>query len=90
MIADQGIASKLFDPGVNSSYTGSIRSLQQIAGVEADGILGPNTANAINALDPKATLDQFKLAELQRYREIEAKHPEWAKNFKGWEARVLR
>lgn len=89
LIWDQALASKAFNLAVNSGPSGVIKSLQEVAGVTQDGVLGPITAAALNQMNPQTALDHFKLAELKRYEQIEAAHPEWAADFAGWKARVL-
>ena len=74
----------VFDFGVNSGPSRSIKAAQQIVGVTADGVLGPITLAAINAYDPRSfitVLNDKRLRFLQGLRI-------WSTFGRGWTARV--
>jgi lysozyme family protein len=54
-INDQAVATWLYDHVVNGGGRGAMW-IQEAAGVKADGTIGPQTIQAINAADPKALL----------------------------------
>lgn len=52
-----GVDYAVFDYGINSGISRSVRTLQETVGVVVDGVLGPNTLAAVNARDRGATID---------------------------------
>jgi lysozyme family protein len=78
---DVGIA--LFDSCVNQGPSWSVKCLQSIAGVTADGIVGKHTIDACSA---PGVCDRFLAARIERYRSL----PSYSRFGKGWEARVDR
>lgn len=86
-ICDQlpiGVDYVVFDFAVNSGVTRAIRFLQNCAGVEADGIIGPKTLAAVNALNP---IDLCKCVCDNRLVFLK-KQPTWPRYGKGWSNRV--
>lgn len=80
----KGVDLAVFDFGVNSGNSRSIKFLQQILGVTADGSLGPITMAAVNASDPHGLVQQLcarRLAFLQGLKTFEFFG-------KGWTRRV--
>lgn len=70
-IADQKVATKVFDCSVNCGPSRAHRMAQNAAikcgqNITADGIFGPNTIKAINACDPKQWM-QAMIAEMTNY-----------------------
>jgi len=52
-IKNQNLASLLYDYIIHSGSTKAITAIQKIVGTHADGIIGDNTINAINANNPQ-------------------------------------
>lgn len=77
-----------FDWAVNHSPQGAIRTLQQAAGAESDGLWGPQTAAACAAVDPDALLARYLDLRVQWYRDDVAADPTQAKFLDGWLNRV--
>lgn len=90
-IADQRVATKLFDAHVNMGPVQAIRLLQLSLGtieagpVVADGIIGSYTIEAINAADPGRLIDEFKARLAKHYCELNK--PEF---LLGWLRRAVR
>ena len=52
LINDQEIATKVLDLGANDGIGTVVKFLQNSVGVTMDGVLGPETAAAVNSKDP--------------------------------------
>lgn len=79
-----GVDYAVFDFAVNSGTGRATRMLQQIAGVEADGIIGPRTLAAARAMNPRDLIEEIcdkRLAFLQGL-------PTWPTFGLGWSRRV--
>lgn len=70
-VNDQAVADWLYDHAVNGGNRG-VMWMQEAVGVKADGVVGPQTIRAINAVDPKALLDRvmdiavaYRMAKVQ-------------------------
>lgn len=74
----------VFDFGVNSGPSRSIKFAQKIVGVAVDGVLGPATLAAINAYDPAAFVNKLCDERLEFLRRLGI----WGTFGKGWAARV--
>lgn len=64
-----GVDYAILDYGINSGISRSAKVLQTIAGVPADGVIGPVTIAAVLTLDPYTVIDKIyteRLAFLQR------------------------
>lgn len=78
------IAFLHFDTAVNHGVGTAIRLLQQAAGVETDGELGPVTSAAVAAADVTDILDKIAELRRQRYRAL----PHFWRFGRGWLRRV--
>lgn len=79
-----GVDYAVFDYAVNSGTTRAIRQLQQCAGVDADGLIGPKTLASVqskNPVDLCRCICDNRLAFLQRLQT-------WPTFGKGWGRRV--
>lgn len=92
-IADQVIATKIFDATVNMG-PGWAHSLAQQAAIAlgqnmiVDGILGAKSFAAINACFPAAYLQAYGEAMAERYRDIIRRDPTQEKFRRNWLARA--
>lgn len=86
LINDQQLANSVYDFGVNSGTSRSAKFLQQSAGVEADGIIGNKTLNAVNSADRKVIYYDFNKRRETFYKSI-AKGNQ-AKFLKSWLSRL--
>jgi len=79
-----GVDYATYDLAVNSGTRRAAKYLQEIAGVFADGIIGPKSIDAIEALDPEQTVEvlcDMRLNFLKRLTTFDTFG-------KGWSARV--
>ena len=79
-----GVDYAAYDLAVNSGVGRAAKYLQEIAGVPADGIIGPKSLEAIKACNPKDVVDalcDMRLAFLKRL-------PTFDTFGKGWSRRV--
>lgn len=95
-IADQMLANKVFDIAVNQGLGPSAKMLQQAVNdlqlggtlLQVDGVIGPKTVAAVNALPPSNLLTQFRALAEARYQEIAANNPALTGDLPGWLARL--
>ena len=77
----------VFDFAVNSGVVGAAKCLQQVIGVDVDGVIGPQTLGKLRSLEPEDVLVDFLAARLLRMAKAGAK---FEHNGKGWFRRVVR
>jgi lysozyme family protein len=87
------IATKVFDIAVNIGGIRANKFAQQAASqcgklCAADGVLGPNSFNAICAVDPNCFVTNFEALVASRYRLLTIENPKLSKYLKGWLRRV--
>ena len=86
------IAGHYFDFAVNSGGRTACRTLQQIlvqnfnAQIAVDGLMGPQTANAVDSVDHSSLLALYAAARIRFLHSII--RPSNAKNLRGWLRRV--
>lgn len=95
LIKHDGIATAIFDMGVLFGIGVPPKFAQAICNAHGskltvDGKIGPFTASAINALDPKVFINDFKLKCDARFRDIAARIPKNQRFLKGWLNRSRR
>ena len=73
-----------FDAAVNHGVSGAAKMLQQAAGVDVDGEIGPATLSAIARLSPQAVIDEYAAIRRARYRSL----PHFWRFGRGWLNRV--
>jgi len=83
LIGDELLALHVFDFAVNSGNSRSIKILQKVIGVEADGAFGKDTLLAVNT---GSHVEAFKQARIDFYKLIGTGKN--AKFLKGWINRV--
>lgn len=69
-IADQDVATSLFDFAVNTGVKKAVTIAQLAAQITADGIVGEKSIKAINALDPEIFLLRLTIGKISRYAAI--------------------
>ena len=93
LVRDQAVANKIFDMAVNMGE-GTANMIAQKAAVSlgatiaVDGVFGPKTVAAINALEPPRFMVAYKRLLVARYQEIVRRHPELAVFLPGWLTRA--
>ena len=78
------IATHLFDAAVNHGSTTAIKLLQRAVNASDDGVLGPKTIAAIQALPEKQVVYFFIQHRRNFYLRIVERNPSQAKFLKGW------
>jgi lysozyme family protein len=79
-----GADCTVFDFGVNSGSSRSIKYAQTVVGVGIDGVLGPTTQAAINGHDPRDFVNRLCEVRLRFLRGLRT----WGTFGRGWSARV--
>ena len=74
----------LFDAGVNSGVAQTVRWMQRIVGVTADGLLGPRTLSAVNNSDAAKFLAKFNGQRLLFMTSLST----WPSFGRGWARRI--
>lgn len=88
-IKSQKVADVLFGQFVNMGGN-AIKLAQAVAGVIADGKIGPKTLAAINGMDEERFLDKLCIAMFARYYAIGMKDRTQRVWWPGWFGRALR
>lgn len=81
-----GVDLVTFDFAVHSGNGRASKYLQRIGGVTVDGVIGPKTLAAVNAMDAKTTINLLCDRRLEFLKGL----PTWKFFGKGWQARVSR
>jgi lysozyme family protein len=93
-IADQRVASSIFDFAVNTSAYGrpavAVKLAQIVAGVAPDGAFGPKTLEAVNAMDGALFVARYAVAKIARYRDIVQRDRSQLRFLLGWLNRALK
>lgn len=79
-----GVDYALFDFAVNSGPVRAIRTVQEIVGVTADGVIGPKTLAAINSQDPGDLVAKICDKRMEFLRGLK----NWPSFSVGWTRRV--
>ena len=79
-----GVDYAAFDLAVNSGVGRASKYLQQIAGVTADGVIGPKSLEAIKSRDPKEMADALCNMRMDFLKRL----PTFETFGKGWSRRV--
>ena len=96
-LASDEIAKRVFDAGVNMGSGTAAKLLQQAVNavteppgpfVQVDGMLGPGTVAASNALNPGDLVAGFKGARASYYQKIVSADPSKAQYLAGWLSRA--
>jgi lysozyme family protein len=93
-IVSDGIAISLFDFFINSEV-GAAKSIQRALQrlgfkIEADGMIGPMTINAINTAVPKVLNNYFTEERIEYYNEVVIRDSKQVVYLSGWKNRALR
>jgi len=86
-ITDKRLQSQLIDFGVNSGSFLAIQELQKILHVNADGILGPKTLEALSAANPKVVNNALVVSRLKMIGRLLVRNPNQHKFALGWISR---
>jgi len=90
-LSDQGVATKVFDTGVNVGPVTGVQYLQHAynsvyvttgkPALDVDGHIGPVTLSAINAADAQALLSKYRELQEQHYQAWVAADPQDRQKF---------
>lgn len=86
LVEDEGVRVQAIDWGVTSGPATAIKALQQLVGVNKDGVLGPATAAAVNAADLN---NKLAVSRAVFYASIVERDTKQAANIVGWTRRAL-
>jgi lysozyme family protein len=88
VIADQTLATKMLDLSVNVGGGTAVKLLQKAVLLPPDGLLGSQTAQAVNQLQAQSVLTRLRAEAGRYYRLIVGRHPEWGDDLGGWLQRL--
>lgn len=93
-IADQAVAYTLYSFATNSSArlrpTTAVKLAQLVVGATPDGVFGPKTLSAVNAMSPELFVAKYALARLARYEQIVRRNRTQERFLLGWLSRTLQ
>lgn len=79
------IRGEVFDNSVNQGPSQAAKNLQRAVSVKDDGIIGPQTIDAVNNANPEETMEKFKQNVLGVYDAIRVNNPDnYNKHKNGW------
>lgn len=88
-ITNTKLQHQLVDFGVNSGPGVAVKNLQQILGVEQDGVIGNKTLEAIEKMDARTLNNELAKARCLLLARICVKTPSQLKFLVGWLNRAL-
>lgn len=92
-LADQTVASKLFDAAVNMGIVQAVKLFQRAINqlpqppqkvLVADGVLGPLTISAANSCNAALLIETMSEQQEDFYKDLAAAKPEHAGDLAGW------
>ncbi|WP_103576571.1 putative peptidoglycan-binding domain-containing protein [Campylobacter concisus] len=83
-------ANELFCFAVNVGTKSAVRVLQDMLGLQCDGIMGQETLRALNNYNEQAFDVDFDRAEIAYYRNLIRKNPRLGIYERGWENRARK
>lgn len=81
---DPAIGFQVFDAAVNSGIVQAVKFLQRAVGVTADGLAGPATVAAVQALPASVVVARFNAERLEFMTSLGI----WDRFGKGWARRI--
>ena len=89
-LEDGPMKGLIFEYGVNAGMGRALRTAQTVAGVDADGNLGPVSKKALEAMDFKLFLVMYNMERVKYYAGLANKNArKYDVYFRGWVNRVL-
>lgn len=83
IVTDQRVADNLFDCSINQGSGIAVRFMQQASGVPVDGVIGPQTINAINNGNGEQIYNTINQLRKARYEVSAGAHHEWLNSWLG-------
>jgi len=87
-IKNQSLAEYIVDGAINQGVGTITNYIQQILGLEADGIFGSKTLAGVNSHDGADLYSKLKQKRIDKYNRIVENNPSQVKFIKGWMNRV--
>lgn len=87
-VLPKGLDYVVFDFAVNAGTGRAVKTLQQMLGLVADGVIGPRTMAKINESNAKKLVHDYSNARTDFYQGIVARKPDQARFINGWLRRV--
>lgn len=87
LIADQAVAGFLLDWYINSG-TAALKGVQRLVGMVADGVIGPASIKAINAMSGTELFAGLVTARTSFVHRIVERDPRQRANLSGWLRRI--
>lgn len=81
-----GVGHFVFDYAINSGSGTAIKDLQMVVQTTADGVIGPKTLAAVEAMKPGIIIIKLAEARLRRLERLST----WKVFGNGWENRIAR
>lgn len=88
LIQNQSVAEICVDWGWASGTRTSVKQVQRLLGVAADGVVGPKTLAAINSMAPMSLFYRIREARVQFVKAIVRRNPSQKKWLNGWLNRI--
>ncbi len=82
------ISYTMFNYGVNRGIGNAVKLAQEVLGLAVDGVLGPNTLNAIKGTNLNTFISKYLAGAQEAYRELASRREKDKKYLKGWLNRV--
>jgi lysozyme family protein len=82
-------AAHIFDFGVNAGIRTAVRLAQIVCGATPDGVIGPRTVAALQAMPESEFEMAYTIAKISRYAEIVNRDRSQSKFLLGWINRAL-
>lgn len=83
------VALVIFDTAVNQGIGFAVRTLQEVLGVEVDGIIGKVTMERLKQVDPKELANRLTQRRVKRYVDIVKNNPGQMVFLYGWLRRAV-
>jgi len=87
-LSSDELSARVFDTSVNMGAKTAVMLLQRGLGITVDGVWGPSTVSAANALVD--AVERFKAQRADHYKQIAANDPSKVQYLKGWLARAQK
>ncbi len=87
-INNDEVAALLFSASVNLNIPPAVKLMQEVLGVQQDGVLGLVSIAELNSKDPASVVRLFRAAWEDHYHQIAIHNPSYQQFLAGWLNRV--
>ena len=84
------VAFDIFVAGVNMGQSKAVKIAQEILELTPDGVIGPISIKKINECDEIKFSRQYDIKEIQYYKKLVEKNPDFRRFLAGWISRANR